>query len=81
MIGIDIEDHVRQEAWRRAEADGVAQGMQIVKVNPGPFPFPQNSLEIVFSKDAIIHVPDKTTLAVEVIRVLRRGDVSRPRTG
>ena len=40
---------------------------------PGPFPFPAESFDIVFSKDSIVHIPDKHALMAEVHRVLRPG--------
>src|SRR5690606_37221029 len=37
------------------------------------FPFPEANFDIVFSKDSIIHIPDKAFLAGEAFRVLKPG--------
>jgi phosphoethanolamine N-methyltransferase len=42
-------------------------------VAPGPLPFPPASFEIVFSKDSIVHIPDKHALMRDVFRVLKPG--------
>ncbi len=42
-------------------------------MEPGPFPVGGRSFDFVFSKDAIIHIADKETLAREVFRVLKPG--------
>jgi phosphoethanolamine N-methyltransferase len=43
------------------------------RVQPGPFPFPDQTFDIVFSKDSMIHIPDKPALYIEVLRILRPG--------
>lgn len=73
VIGIDVEDPVCAAAQARAAAHGVAEKVEIVKVDPGPFPFPDASFDLVFSKDSIIHIPDKAALAHDVFRVLKPG--------
>jgi phosphoethanolamine N-methyltransferase len=73
VVGIDVEDTVCRIARERAEAAGLADRIEIVKVHPGPFPFPDESFDIVFSKDSIIHIPDKEGLAAEVFRILKPG--------
>ena len=45
--------------------------LQLVK--PGRLPFGNACFDIVFSKDSIIHIPDKQALFSEVFRVLRPG--------
>jgi SAM-dependent methyltransferase len=42
-------------------------------IEPGPLPLPDGSFDVVFSKDAIIHVADKSALYAEAFRVLRPG--------
>ena len=36
-------------------------------------PLPDASVDIVFSKDSIVHIPDKEALARDAFRVLRPG--------
>ena len=73
VIGIDVEADVCAASRQRVEAAGLGDRIEIRQVEPGPFPLDDASLDIVFSKDSIIHVPDKEWLAREAFRVLRPG--------
>ena len=73
VIGIDVEDPVCEAANRRAKEAGVDHKIEILKVNPGPFPFNESTFDIVFSKDSIIHIPDKAEMARQAFRVLKPG--------
>ena len=73
VTGIDVEDPVCDAARRRVEQAGAADTVTIEKVSPGPFPFPDESFDVVFSKDSIIHIPDKAAMAADAFRVLRPG--------
>jgi phosphoethanolamine N-methyltransferase len=39
---------------------------------PGPLPFESASFDVVFSKDAIVHIPDKAALYAHRIQNPRR---------
>jgi len=73
VIGIDVEDPVCISANRRAKEAGVENQVEILKINPGPFPFDANTFDIVFSKDSIIHIPDKAEMARQAFKVLKPG--------
>jgi len=73
VTGIDVEAPVCAAARRRAAEAGLSDRIEIVKVAPGPFPFADSSFDVVFSKDSIIHIPDKAALAAEAFRVLKPG--------
>ncbi len=73
VIGIDVEHPVCEHARARVERDGLADRIEIRQVEPGPLPFAAESADIVFSKDSIVHIADKESLAAEVHRVLRPG--------
>jgi len=73
VTGIDVEDGVLNTARRYAEEAGIATQVGIVKVAPGPLPFPPKTFDVVFSKDSIVHIPDKHALMSEVTRVLKPG--------
>jgi SAM-dependent methyltransferase len=73
VCGIDVEDTVLNEARARVERAGFAQRIGFAKVAPGPLPFPEASFDIVFSKDAIVHIPDKRALMADACRVLKPG--------
>ncbi len=73
VIGIDVEAPVCTAARSRVEESGLSQQIEIRQVEPGPLPFGAQTLDFVFSKDAIIHIADKESLAREVFRVLKPG--------
>ncbi len=73
VTGIDVEAPVCETARERARDAGVADRITIRQVAPGPFGFPDRSFDVVFSKDAIVHIADKEFLAAETLRVLEPG--------
>lgn len=73
VIGVDVEDPVLAIARRRAEARGLTGRVEFVKVEPGPLPFGENEFDVVFSKDSMIHIPDKEALFADVMRILEPG--------
>lgn len=73
VTGIDVEDPVCEAARARASAAGLDDKITITKVSPGPLPFAAETFDVVFSKDSIIHIPDKAALAADAFRVLKPG--------
>lgn len=73
VVGIDVETTVLGAAKRRADSARLGDRVELRRVSPGPLEFPDESFDVVFSKDAIVHIGDKEALAREVYRVLRPG--------
>ena len=73
--GFDVEKPVIETARRRALRQGLADRVSFVQAPPGPLPFWDTSFDVVFSKDALLHVPDKDALFAEIFRVLKPGGV------
>ncbi len=73
VIGIDVEEPVLRIAAKTVANRGLQDQVILQKVDPGPLPFDDNSFDIVFSKDSIIHIPDKLALFKEVYRTTRPG--------
>ena len=74
VTGVDVEDTVLAAARDRAARHGLGgDRVGFAKVAPGPLPFPPGAFDVVFSKDSIVHIPDKVALAADVHRVLRPG--------
>lgn len=70
---IDVEPQLLHRASVLASEAGVAEQIDYRLVSPGPLPFEDNSFDVVFSKDALIHIPDKKSLFADVMRVLKPG--------
>lgn len=70
LIGIDVEAGVVEKATANAVAAGLDDRVSFVRVDPGPLPFEDGVFDLVFSKDSIVHIPDKHALAHELFRVL-----------
>ncbi len=73
VTGIDVEDPVLAKAGQIVSHLGLQDHVVLKRVEPGPLPFDDESFDVVFSKDAIIHIPDKDALFREIHRVLRPG--------
>lgn len=73
VLGIDVEQPVLDQSIARARREGLADRLSFRKVAPGAFPLEDESFDVVFSKDAMIHIGDKAALFAEVYRVLRPG--------
>ncbi len=73
VTGLDVEEPVCALSRQRAEEAGFSDRIEILQVEPGPMPLPDASVDIVFSKDSIVHIPDKETLARDAFRVLKPG--------
>lgn len=73
VTGFDVEEPVVRHAIDRAVLLGETTRASFVQAPPGPLPFDDASFDIVFSKDAILHVPDKGALFAEIFRVLKPG--------
>ena len=73
VIGIDVEEPVCQTARNHINDAGFSDRVEIKKVTPGPFPFGDAEFDIVFSKDSIIHITDKESLAKQAYRILKPG--------
>jgi phosphoethanolamine N-methyltransferase len=73
VIGVDIEAPLIARAKANAEVAGLAERVEFRRVEPGPLPLDDGSVDIVFSCGCFIHVDDKPGMFREVHRVLRPG--------
>lgn len=73
VVGVDVEGPVCAAARRRADQSGIGDRIEIREVAPGPFEFDDATFDVVFSKDSILHIPDKEFLCREAYRVLKPG--------
>lgn len=73
MTGFDVEGPVIEAARALAGRKGLGNRLDFVHGAPGPLPFDDGAFDFVFSKDAMLHVPDKAALFAELFRILRPG--------
>lgn len=73
--GFDVEGPVIEAARQRAAARSLGERTSFIQAPPGPLPFADASFDVVFSKGALLHVPDKDALFAEIFRVLKQGGV------
>lgn len=73
VTGTEVQGNLVDDATRIAESNRLSGAIEFVTVDGGPLPFEGATFDIVFSKDSIIHVPDKQALYSEVKRVLKPG--------
>ena len=73
VVGTDIEPQLLERAKALASKAGASVDWRLV--DPGPLAFPDNAFDLVFSKDALIHIPDKPALCAEILRVLKPGGI------
>lgn len=73
VTGVDVEDGVIAHARALIDRHGLSDRIGLAKVAPGPLPFPPGTFDVVFSKDSIVHIPDKHALMRDVFRVLKPG--------
>ena len=73
VVGVDVEKPLLDKATRLVRNKGLSSKIKFRLVEPGPLPFPSNTFDIVFSKDALIHIPDKAGLYGDIYRILKPG--------
>lgn len=73
VTAIDVEPQLVEHAGHRVAAADLSKCIDVQLVEPGPLPFAANSFDAVFSKDAMLHIPEKRTLYADLLRVLRPG--------
>lgn len=75
IVGYDVERPVIDRAVAAADAAGLSLIARFVSSPTRRLPFGDGEFDVVFSKDAMIHVPDKEALFAELYRVLKPGGV------
>lgn len=73
VVGIDVEHELVSAARDLIAASGLADRIRFELATPGLLLFADRSFDVVFSKDAMVHIADKHLLFTEVMRVLKPG--------
>lgn len=75
VTGIDVEPQLVERTQKLVDKKGLSAKVEVELVDPGPLDFANNEFDIVFSKDSMIHIPDKNAIFSEILRVLKPGGV------
>ena len=75
VVGIDIEPYLIETGRDNVLAAGLEDRVFLKLVDVGPLPFPDERFDIVFSKDSLIHVEDKSALYRDILRILKPGGI------
>lgn len=73
VVGIDIEPELIERAQRRARELGIDSRCEFLLVEPGPWPFADESFDLVASSGVIMQIDDKQQIFEEALRVLKPG--------
>ena len=71
VVGIDVDPYLINKCDELARKYGVSERTEFLTVEPGPLVFDDQTFDIVTSKDSIIHIPDKQSLAIDIHRILQ----------
>jgi phosphoethanolamine N-methyltransferase len=74
-IGFDPEPLVIKKATELAAEKNLSDRAKFQCVEPGPIQADDESMDVVFSKEAFIHIPDKNELMKDIYRVLKKDGV------
>jgi phosphoethanolamine N-methyltransferase len=71
VTGVDVAQLIVKLGQERIARSSFRENIAIRLVEPGPLPFRDASFDVVFGKDAWLHIPDKRAFFAEVFRVLK----------
>ncbi|MEM7534495.1 MAG: methyltransferase domain-containing protein [Chloroflexota bacterium] len=71
VVGVDVEQPLLDRAMQLVQQAGLTDRINFQLIQPGPLPFADESFDFVFSKDAMVHIPDKVAIYSEIYRVLQ----------
>jgi ubiquinone/menaquinone biosynthesis C-methylase UbiE len=73
VVGIDLEPELVARGTERVATAGLGRRIDLRVIAEGPLPFDSATFDVVFTKDSLVHIPDKPTVFAEVWRVLKPG--------
>ena len=75
VLGLDVVDSLIQRAQSDAEKYQLSKQLEFKQIESEDLDFEDESFDVVFSKDALIHLPEKQMIINEFFRILRRNGV------
>ena len=73
VVGIDVVELLIERARDDTDEAGLSGQIEYRLAEPGGLDFEDAAFDVVFTKDAIIHIQDKRAIYQEIYRVLRSG--------
>lgn len=73
VVGIDVAETLLKAAQQNVTDAGLSELISFKHVAGQSLPFTDQTFDVVFSKDAIIQIPDKVNCYAEIRRVLKPG--------
>ncbi len=73
VVGFDVEPLVIEKANTTALEKGLSEKGIFKCVKPGPLNVEAGSFDVIFSKEAFIHIPNKIDLMKDIHRILKSG--------
>jgi len=73
VLGIDTESLVIKRAEELAVKYGISDHVHFLCVKPGHLDIPDESIDLVFSKEVFLHIPNKYDLIKDIYRILKPG--------
>jgi len=73
VTGVDLVQTNVETAQARAEARGLAERVGFRQGDAQDLPFADDSFDVIFSQDALCHVPAKVQAVAEAVRLVRPG--------
>jgi ubiquinone/menaquinone biosynthesis C-methylase UbiE len=73
VIALDVDDIILEEAKKLFSKSTAKHPIKVVKANSNLLPLEDASIDVVFSREAILHVKNKKELFQEFYRVLKPG--------
>ena len=73
VIGIDVVENLIERAITDAEAAGLTEQIEYLLIEPGNLDFENETFDVVFTKDTIVHVKDKGAIFEDIFRILKPG--------
>ncbi len=75
IIGVDVDHGLVNRCKATAKEKLLTDALEFRAIEPGSLPFDNESFDVVFSKDSIIHIEDKNAIFADIYRVLKPGGV------
>jgi phosphoethanolamine N-methyltransferase len=73
VFGVNVDPGLLATMAQRIERAGLQEQVSSLRVKPGSLPLSAGSFDVVFSKDAIVQIPDKAAVFADACRLLRPG--------